>query len=244
MAAIAQRASRLGVRPKSFPAFSQFSIFQNALFIHSQHTNTLFIHNRLFDLRVGRARAPRRARAPWCRTPPHTTLHDVDAQVVRDSPTLPHSCSYLYRWLLGFTKNHYYSLRFSPKSDSHLGATPKHPLLPTAVFLIFHPFRLDDSRYKRVRWCLVCVRTRYRIADTGSLRGTVPKAKPRTCCTLGAGTRASVDRSLITSRRPPPPESAWTARRNCRGRLAPRNAANGARVCGARFPKRYGRPLQ
>ena len=151
MAAIAQRASRLGVRPKSFPAFSQFSIFQNALFIHSQHTNTLFIHNRLFDLRVGRARAPRRARAPWCRTPPHTTLHDVDAQVVRDSPTLPHSCSYLYRWLLGFTKNHYYSLRFSPKSDSHLGATPKHPLLPTAVFLIFHPFRLDYSRYKRVR---------------------------------------------------------------------------------------------
>ena len=116
--------------------------------MHSQHTNTLFIHNRLFDLRVGRARAPRRARAPWCRTPPHTTLHDVDAQVVRDSPTLPHSCSYLYRWLLGFTKNHYYSLRFSPKSDSHLGATPKHPLLPTAVFLIFHPFRLDDSRYK------------------------------------------------------------------------------------------------
>ena len=71
MAAIAQRASRLGVRPKSIPAFSQFSIFQNALFIHSQHTNPLFIHNRLFDLRVGRARAPRRARA----LVPHTAAH-------------------------------------------------------------------------------------------------------------------------------------------------------------------------
>ena len=52
-------------------------------------------------MRVGRARAA--PRSPWCRTPPHTTLDTTlhDAQVVRDSPTLPASLTHVvisYHW--------------------------------------------------------------------------------------------------------------------------------------------------